>query len=364
MFESRVCVPRGLERQTEIARRRCRLPKSRACPRGDWDSVLYVYRSDMAVTATRLESEAAPWLFFMFQLPAQSASQRVSVWRKLQKFGALPWKNSAYLLPHTPGNLEKFQWLTAQIRKYHGDASIVQVARVEGYSRKRIIALFNQARERDYERLAREITLALRAATRRENGRGPGVFARLNRRLSDIAVLDSFGCPKRKEAEALLKELEGRLRGDHPPETPARRRFREFRGRLWMTRPRPEVDRVASAWLIRHSIDPRAKFTFSPDPRAHPRAVRFDMYEGEFTHVGEDCTFETLLKRFGLRDRRLRLIGQIVHDADLEDNKFGRAEGKAIDLIIKGWGKIGLADEEILRRGFELFEALYNMLGS
>ncbi len=137
----------------------------------------------------------------------------------------------------------------------------------------------------------------------------------------------------------------------------------EYRGRIWMTRPRPEVDRVGSAWLIKHFIDPKARFAFSSDPHTYPGAIRFDMFEGEFTHVGDNCTFETLLKRFELRDRRLRLIAQIVHDADLDDDKFGRAGGRAIDLIFKGWARTDWPDEEILKKGFVLFDGLYLSLG-
>ena len=318
----------------------------------------------MGVTQGRETGEAAPWLFFMFQLPAQSPSQRVSVWRKLQKYGALSWKNSAYLLPHTPGSLEKFQWLRAQVQKYRGDASIVEVARIEGYSRKQVMTLFNQAREREYERLIREIRLALRAARQHGKAHGLRVFTRLNRRLSEIAAMDAFGCPKRKGVEHLLKELEAQTQSSPSAADRSPKSSREFRDQVWMTRPRPEVDRVGSAWLIKHFIDSRAKFAFSGDPNARPGAVRFDMFEGEFTHVGEDCTFETLMKRFALRDRRLRLIAQIVHDADLEDNKFGHPEGRALDMVFKGWGRMGFPDEEIFDRGFKLFDAFYAMLGS
>jgi hypothetical protein len=310
----------------------------------------------MNVTPT---GSGAPWLFFMFQLPARSASQRVSVWRRLQKYGALAWKNSAYVLPNTTGNLEKFQWLTAQIRKYGGDASIVEVARIEGHPRKDVIALFNRARARDYEHLIRDVRLALREAGARGKRRRLGAFSRLNRRLSEIAAVDAFRCPKRKQAETLMKELEAQTRSGHSAENGLREPFGELRRKLWMTRPRPEVDRVASAWLIKHFIDSGAKFIFSADPEARSGAIRFDMFEGEFTHVGDACTFETLVKRFKLRDKRLRLIAQVVHDADLEDNKYGRPEGKAIDWILKGWGKMDWADKEILRRGFDLFDALY-----
>lgn len=300
----------------------------------------------------------------MFHLPMQSASQRVSVWRRLQKYGVLAWKNSAYILPHTPSNLEKFQWLATEIRKYRGDASIVQVARIEGASDKGIIALFNSARARDYERLIRDLRLSLRSSVDRGRPRRLDRLARLNRRLAEIAANDQFGCAKRKEAEALIKELEARCHTDSPSGLQGRKKAEEYRRRVWMTRPRPGVDRVSSSWLIKNFIDPKARFTFASDPQARGGVIRFDMFEGEFTHLGDNCTFETLVKRFNLRDRRLRMIAQIVHDADLHDNKFGRAEGKAIDLILSGWGKMDWPDKEILRRGFDLFDALYLTLES
>lgn len=317
----------------------------------------------MSVTRGDDRGRRAPWLFLIFQLPARKASARVSVWRKLQKYGALAWKNAAYILPHTPGNLEKFQWLAAEARKHQGEASVAEVARIEGHTDRQIIALFNEARERDYDVLIGEIRFALRPSGRRDKGNRRDVLARLNRRLAEIAALDNFECGKRKESEKLMKELEAQSRraGAEIPPMGAHRGG-EYRGRVWMTRPRPEVDRVASAWLVKHFIDPKAHFAFCTDPNAQPGAIRFDMFEGEFTHIGDKCTFETLVHFFDLRDRRLRIIAQIVHDADLEDNKFGRAEGKAVDFIFKGWGKMKWADLKILQKGFELFDALYLML--
>lgn len=305
-----------------------------------------------------------PWLFFMFRLPAQRASQRVKVWRKLQRYGALAWNNSAYILPHTPSNLEKFQWLTREVRKHRGDASILKVTQIEGTTHKQVTALFNVARVKDYKRLVRDARFALRSASSRSAAQLRRVFARLNQRLTEIASIDVFGCTKRKEAEASLKELEARTQGGGPTDGPRREAIRGYQGCTWMTRPRPGVDRVASAWLIKNFIDRRARFTFSSDPHARDGAIRFDMFEGEFTHVGDDCTFETLLKRFRPRDRRLRRIAQIVHDADLDDHKFGRTEGKAIDEILIGWAKMGWSDAEILKRGFDLYDALYMTLQS
>ncbi len=322
-----------------------------------------LYHVNMTVTQTRNVSTEPRWLLFMFHLSAQRASKRVSVWRKLQKYGALNWKNCAYLLPLNGSNLERFQWLVAEVQKYQGGASVVEVLRIHGHTDRQVMMLFNNARARPYESLIRDIRLALRAAASRSRAQQLLDFSRLNRRLTELNAIDFFGCGKRKESEDLIKELEARARGNGADSAGSHKKPGEYRGRLWQTRTRPEVDRVGSAWLIKHFIDPKARFVFSSDPGAHSGAVRFDMFGGEFTHVGDDCTFETLMKHFKLRDKCLDQIAQIIHDADLDDNKFGRPEGKAIELITKGWGKMDWPDEEILRKGFELFDALYLTLG-
>jgi len=135
-----------------------------------------------------------------------------------------------------------------------------------------------------------------------------------------------------------------------------------YRNRVWVTRPRPGVDRVTSAWLIRNLIDSNARFAFASEEKKPVNAVPYDMYEGGFGHHGEDCTFETLLKAFRIGDSRARLMGQIVHDADLLDDKFGRTEGFGIDEVMKGWSRQGLTDKELLERGMQLAEGLYNSL--
>ncbi|PYV12866.1 MAG: ChrB protein [Acidobacteria bacterium] len=314
------------------------------------------------MAVTKNSGRRTPWLLFIFQLPARKASQRVSVWRKLQKYGALSWKNSAYILPHSPSNSEKFQWLAAEVRKTYGEAWVVEVARIGGCSDRELVGLFNEARARDYEALIRQARRALRPAGRRARG---GEFARFNRRLRDIQAIDAFDCPRRKEAESLLKELDARSTSARPrPSMASPRKPSEFRRQVWITRPRPEVDRVASAWLIQNFIDPGARFVFAADADVRPRAIRYDMFEGEFTHVGDQCTFEVLLDEFELTDKRLRRIAQMVHDADLEDGKYGRPEGRSLDLVFKGWAKMGWRDEEILRQGFKLYQGLYRALGA
>jgi hypothetical protein len=318
----------------------------------------------MFLTSRRKNERNQSWLFFMFQLSARRASKRVNVWRKLQKYGALNWDNCAYVLPLDSSGLEKFQWLATEIRKYGGEASVIEVPRIHGCNHSQIVARFNKARASQFATLIRDARLTLRGAASRSKPQQLLDFSRLNRRLGDLKAIDFFGCGKSEEAEGLVNELQSRARGRETRGGGEPKEIGEYRGRTWQTRPRPEVDRVGSAWLIQHFIDPKARFIFSADPEAYPDAVRFDMFGGEFTHEGDDCTFETLLKRFRLRDKRLDQIAQIIHDGDLEDNKFGRAKGKALELITKGWAKMDCSDEEILRKGFELFDALYLTVGT
>lgn len=137
---------------------------------------------------------------------------------------------------------------------------------------------------------------------------------------------------------------------------------KKFRSRTWLTRPRPQIDRVGSAWLIKRFIDPQARFIFGSEPARHPGAIPYDMFEVEFSHHGEDCTFETLVKRFGLTDKAVLRIAEMVHDTDLEDGKFQTTECVGIDRMLKGWAKSGRSDDELLARGSECFEALYHSL--
>lgn len=187
-------------------------------------------------------------------------------------------------------------------------------------------------------------------------------LARIKRRLEEISEIDFFDCPLRAKAEEALYKAE------HPITAQAQARKgkvskTKYQARVWITRPRPGIDRVSSAWLIKRFIDTKASFLFGNDPTAHPEAIPFDMYQGGgFGHEGEKCTFETLCARFGTPDKKVRLIGQAVHDADLDDEKFGRTEGITINQILKGWAKQGIPDDELLRRGVDLIEGLYHSI--
>jgi hypothetical protein len=278
----------------------------------------------------------------------------VEVWRKLQRYGTVPLGNSGYLLPSNAVNEERFQWLGTAIRKYGGDASIVHVQGIDNISTPQLIGRFAEGRAREYQELIRELENFSSLPVQK---RAVGRLSRLRSRFQEIVEIDFFGNPLQKRVEELLANA------DAPPtakERGGKVRPDEYMGRLWVTRPRPGIDRSASAWLIRKFIDKKARFTFALEPDLPPGAVPFDMFEGGFGHRGEDCTFETLRKEFRIRDGGVMAIGEMVHDADLGDGKFGRKEAFGIDEVLKGFARKGMPDKELLERGIEMIEGLFH----
>ena len=307
------------------------------------------------MSLTKEAKREPPWLLLVFSLARKSASLRVTIWRKLQRNGSLPLGNSGYLIPNSPENRERFEWLATTIRSNQGEASIVEVQSIDNCSRPQLIRRFTDARTRDYQALLKD----LRGVSRSKSSMA--TTTRLRQRFQEITTVDFFGSPVRKQLELALDELQNPQGKQHSQDM-ANVSPVAYRNRVWVTRPRPGVDRVTSAWLIRRFIDPKAKFAFAVEDQKPPEAVPFDMYEGGFGHRGEDCTFETLLKAFHIHDKKVGTMAQIVHDADLFDEKFGRKEGFGIDEVMKGWARQGLSDQELLDRGIQLAEGIYQSL--
>src|SRR5258707_10069741 len=263
------------------------------------------------------------WLLLTFTLPTKRASQRVEVWRKLQRYGTVPLGNSGYLLPINTVNEERFQWLATAIRKYGGDASIINVQGIDNISTPQLIERFAEARAQDYQELIRQLDEFSALPLQK---RAIGRLSRLRSRFQEIVEVDFFESPLQKRAAELLAKADAARVTTQKPETP-KVYPRDYKSRVWVTRPRPGVDRSASAWLIRHFIDSKARFAFAPEEKVPQASVPFDMFhERGFGHRGDDCTFETLQKEFRIRDRRVKIISEIIHDADLADQKFGRKE--------------------------------------
>src|SRR6266851_4440024 len=303
-----------------------------------------------------------PWLLLTFSLPTKRASQRVEVWRKLQRYGAVPLGNSGYLLPNNPTNQERFEWLATAIRKYAGEASVVKVQSIDNLSAPQLIGRFAEARAREYQELIRELQ---KLSSVPPEKRPASRVRRLTARFREIVGIDFFNSPLQKRVEELLARTDT---SPSPTKEAPNANPRAYIGRLWVTRPRPGIDRSASAWLIRRFIDKRARFTFADEEHVPRGAVPFDMFHdmsndlfraGGFGHRGEDCTFETLQKVFRIGDKRAAAIAEIIHDADLLDGKFGRKEGFGIDEVLNGWAKQGITDSELLERGIGMIEGLY-----
>jgi hypothetical protein len=299
------------------------------------------------------------WLLLTFTLPTKRASQRVEVWRKLQRYGSVPLGNSGYLLPNNAVNEERFQWLATAIRKYGGDASIVHVQGIDNISTPQLVGRFAEARAREYQELIPQLDEFLALPLQK---RAVGRLSRLRSRFQEIVEVDFFESPLQKRAGDLLAKADAARVTTRKPETP-KINPRNYKSRVWVTRPRPGVDRSASAWLIRRFVDSKAQFAFAPEEKVPDASVPFDMFhERGFGHRGDDCTFETLTKDFRIRDRRVKVISEIIHDADLADQKFGRKEGYGIDEVLKGWARQGVSDQELLDRGMQLIEGLYHSL--
>ena len=300
------------------------------------------------------------WLLLLLRLPATHKAERVAIWRKLKKSGAIQIQTSTYVLPDEPGRYELFQWLTQEIRSAGGDATLVRAREIEGLPNEKLIELFNTARAKEYATLRESLRLAL--SRRRKTRSSPAVgdnLDRVRKQFREIRQTDFFNCPRAQDVEMLLRKMDGTQPGGASVSKVA---TRDYRSRTWVTRPRPEIDRAGSAWLIRKFIDSKAKFIFAKTAPANGRAVSFDMLDAEFSHYGEDCTFETLLKRFRIQDKAAHKIGEMIHDADLDDDKFERTECIGIDRVLKGWAREGISDQEILRRGLQCFDGLYAFL--
>jgi len=283
------------------------------------------------------------WFLLIHQLPPKPDYFRVKIWRRLQALGAVAIKNSVYALPFSAQASEDFQWLRKEITAGGGEASVCRAMFVDGLSDQQIEGLFRTARDAEYAEVARAAETVASA----------GEIARLERRLREITALDHFGAGGRKTAEAALAGLKGRKANQGKREKAPMKQ-------TWVTRPDVHVDRIASAWLIKRFIDPKARFAFGA---AREGAVSFDMFDGEYTHDGDRCTFEVLLQRFGLeRDEALRAIAEMVHDVDVKDGKFGRDETPGFERMIAGIVKRTARDEVRVERGTELLNDLYESL--
>lgn len=310
------------------------------------------------------------WLLLIHQLPTKPAYFRVKIWRRLQGIGAVAVKSTVYALPANAETQEDFEWLLKEIIEGGGEAMVCEARLIDGLSDAQARGLFDTARDEDFAAVAKEArTLTAKldgAANPEETAEVRMQIRRLRKRLAEVVAIDFFGATGRLSAESLVAELEARTAeekqiADEQP-GPASRPITDLTGRIWVTRRNVHVDRIGCAWLIRRFIDPDAVIRFVSGTGYVPKQgeLRFDMFEGEFTHEGDRCSFEVLASRAGLSDPALQAIGEIVHDIDLKDGKHGREEATGIAHLVAGIATASPDDEQRIAQGGPIFDNLYN----
>lgn len=317
------------------------------------------------------------WLLLIYNLPPKPSKCRVSVWRSLKSLGAISLKKSVYILPFNPETYENFQWLCQEINTKKGEATLVKVANIENLKDIDVIKLFHKARDDDYGIIINKCSnFSKKVLAARNQGIENQLKLRdelkvIANQLNIIKEIDYFKSPLSQKAQnafnTCMKDT-SRLLNQITTSTDKKvtekeiLKKKDFQRKKWVTRKRPHVDRIATAWLIKRFIDPKAKFAFVHEDTTKINGIPFDMYHGEFSHQGDNCTFETMLRRFNMKDKALKNIAEIVHDIDLKDEKFDRNEAKGIDCILRGLMERFKNDKELLEKGYDVFEAIYASL--
>ena len=315
-----------------------------------------------------MATPAPRWWLLIHQIPPKPPYLRTKIAKRLARLGAVAVKNAVYVLPATESSLEDLEWVRKEVVAGGGEAFVVEGRFVQGLTEAETEGLFRTARDVDYHELADELRPAIAQVKRRKKldaaGREQltGVLERARARFAEIVAIDFFSASGREVVAGLLGELGARVSG-HGDGKSATLDRADYRRRTWVTRQNIHVDRIACAWLIRRFIDTEARFRFVPGKTYEPRhgEIRFDMFDAEFTHEGDKCSFEVLLERFGLRDRGLLAIAEIVHDIDLKDGKFARADAEGIGRVISAIASSASDDDDRVARGSALFEDLHKL---
>ncbi len=313
-------------------------------------------------------SAAARWLLLIHQIPPKPDYLRVKIGRRLQRVGAVAIKNSVYVLPSSPECREDFQWIVREIEESAGEAFVSEASLVgEGLTDAAVRARFDAARNEEYRSILADAKSLMRAARPKSEASGPArehELAKLERRLASASAIDFFGASEQAAAAAAIESVRAGLRRQGAKRS-ARDAGRAIVGATWVTRRDVHVDRIASAWLVRRFIDRRPRFRFvETKTYEHRRGeLRFDMFEAEYTDVGDACTFETLVSTFIPGDKALREMAKVIHDVDCKDAKFRRDEAPGVARMVEGIVALYARDEDRLEHGGTVFDALYAAFG-
>ncbi len=299
----------------------------------------------------------------------------MKIWRKLAKTGAVQLKGSVYILPASEEHEEFLQWLIGEVKTLGGDGAFVRTSEIRTMADNDIIRLFTTQIGEEYSRLEKALEVverkvqSIRKGSKSYDGKRLGdQAAKITKEAQEIGKRDWFNSPVGQSIKKRLQALEMGLREakKKSPEqtfTIEARQIQDYQGKTWATRRKPFVDRMGSAWLIRRFIDPKASFRFIDEREVESldaSTVAFDVRDAEFTHVGDLCTFEVLTKSFGIKDKAVKKIAEIVHDLDVKDEKYSKPEANGIEDILSGIRKASKDDAAMLEQGMRVFEMLYS----
>ena len=312
---------------------------------------------------SRLDKPA--WLLFILTLQGQQPAVRMRVWRALKALGTAVLRDGVYVLPNREEFLEPLQAQSEEVTTSGGSAQIIEVEARDKSQEAEFRQLFD--RTPDYEKLLQEIRSIGKAIGKTEAAALSSLLTRLSRDYETIAQQDFFPGPAREQIRDALESLATAANAVLSPDEPhsiagriQRLDRAKYQGRTWATRARPWADRLASAWLIKRFIDPRAKLLWLKTPKDCPkRAVGYDFDGAEFTHVGAKVTFEVLLASFGLEgDAALERIGAIIHYLDAGGVSVPEAFG--LEAMLRGAQRLLLNDDTLVNEAGKLFEYLYD----
>jgi len=316
------------------------------------------------------------WILFFYSVPSKPVSNRMKVWRRLTKAGAVQLKGSVYILPYNDEHYEFLQWLVSEIAEMQGEAGFVKTEKIDTMKDSEIITLFDTQRADDYKNIGKALDdLERRLSNIQKGGKAQNIkdiseqFAKVLRNFEEVHKVDFFSSregqtlnERIKRTKTNLKTLSGVEPGKEKHVAITPRKPEDYHGKTWVTRKKPFIDRMASAWLIRRFIDKNASFEFMDEKDMEAvgeNSIVFDIRGGEFTHVGDLCTFEVLVKSFGCKDKTVRKMAEIIHDLDMKDEKYRSAEAKGLEDILIGIRKAAKDDADALERGMTVFEMLY-----
>lgn len=296
-----------------------------------------------------------------YSMPSKPERNRLRIYRRLQKEGTLSLKDGVHLLPYSDDRYELFQWLSQEVKSLDGEMHFVIVEKIERLENSEIITLFKNQANESYTRIEEKIT-----SFRIDRDKEHESRSTLKKIIADFEALyaiDFFGSSKGMKLKKALQEIQTSFEPTTQKSLILRCNRADFQQKTWQTRPKPFVDRMASAWLIRTFIDPEAQFIFdSTIDETQKNIITYDMDRATFTHIGDLCTFEVLLRTFGIDDVGVRQIANIIHNLDLNDEKYSTPEAHGVKAILSAIRNSGCDDRDMLKKSNEIFEYLYQTL--